>query len=50
MARCGKIGEELGLEWGGRWTSPQDKPHLQLKTGRTLVQARQCVRDGEPVA
>lgn len=26
----GKIGEELGLEWGGRWKS-KDYPHFQLK-------------------
>lgn len=25
-----KLGEEAGLEWGGRWTSFQDKPHFQL--------------------
>jgi hypothetical protein len=24
-----KIGEELGLEWGGRWTDFTDKPHFQ---------------------
>ena len=25
-----KIGKSLGLEWGGDWTSPIDKPHFQL--------------------
>jgi peptidoglycan LD-endopeptidase CwlK len=25
------IGEELGLEWGGRWTSIVDEPHFQLR-------------------
>ena len=49
MDRCGAIGEELGLEWGGRWKF-QDKPHLQLKTGLTLAQARQRVDAGKPVA
>ena len=49
MDRCGKIGEELGLEWGGRWKF-QDKPHLQLKTSLTLAQARQRVADGKPLA
>jgi peptidoglycan L-alanyl-D-glutamate endopeptidase CwlK len=24
-----KIGEELGLEWGGRWKNFTDKPHFQ---------------------
>lgn len=28
--RVGAIGKSLGLEWGGDWTSPVDKPHLQL--------------------
>lgn len=27
---AGQIGESLGLEWGGRWKSP-DFPHFQLK-------------------
>ncbi|MEI6296304.1 MAG: M15 family metallopeptidase [bacterium] len=29
--KCGAIGKSLGLEWGGDWSSFQDKPHLQLK-------------------
>lgn len=27
----GKIGEELGLEWAGRWVSFKEYPHFQLK-------------------
>ena len=27
----GKIGESLGLEWGGSWKSLKDMDHLQLK-------------------
>ena len=49
MTRCGKIGEELGLEWGGRWKF-QDKPHLQLKTGLSLAQARRRLRDNKTIA
>lgn len=26
----GRIGESVGLEWGGRWRKP-DKPHFELK-------------------
>ena len=26
----GQIGKTLGLEWGGDWTSPVDRPHFQL--------------------
>ncbi len=28
--RIGTIGVSLGLEWGGNWKSPVDKPHFQL--------------------
>lgn len=31
FAKCGKIGESLGLTWGGSWKSFQDKPHFELK-------------------
>lgn len=37
---AGKIGEELGLEWGGRWKSLPDRPHFQRPLGLTLAQAR----------
>ena len=28
--KVGKIGKSIGLEWGGDWKSPVDKPHFQL--------------------
>lgn len=28
--KVGKIGVELGLEWGGNWKSIKDMPHFQL--------------------
>lgn len=31
----GKTGEALGLEWGGRWRSPIDKPHFQYPRGHS---------------
>ena len=40
FTKVGKIGQSLGLEWGGAWTSPVDKPHFQLRnwgTGTTLL-------------
>ncbi len=46
MKKCGEIAESLGLEWGGRWTSFPDIPHIQIKTGYTLAQARQQVAAG----
>lgn len=30
----GRIGEGLGLEWGGRWANPHDPGHLQLPRAR----------------
>ncbi len=31
FGKVGALGKSLGLEWGGDWTSPVDKPHFQLK-------------------
>jgi len=39
-AQCGKIGEELGLEWGGRWDFV-DEPHFQLKLGLSIRELHQ---------
>ena len=47
MEECGRIAESLGLEWGGHWTNFQDIPHIQIKTGCTLADARQRVKDGK---
>lgn len=30
FSKVGALGVKLGLEWGGNWTSPVDKPHFQL--------------------
>ena len=30
FSKVGAIGVKIGLEWGGNWTSPVDKPHFQL--------------------
>lgn len=35
--RVGQIAESIGLEWGGRWKSPVDKPHFQLNAYGTCV-------------
>lgn len=31
--RAGEIGEKIGFEWGGRWKSFPDRPHLQWSQG-----------------
>lgn len=36
--QAGKIGEKLGLEWGGRWTGFLDMPHLQYMFGMDIKQ------------
>ena len=42
FSKVGKIGKALGLEWGGDWTSPVDKPHFQLKQwGSTPAKLKQ---------
>lgn len=30
FSKVGAIGRRIGLEWGGDWTKPKDKPHFQL--------------------
>lgn len=30
LKRVGKIGESIGLEWGGNWSSFKDSPHFQM--------------------
>ena len=47
--KAGSIGHAIGLEWGGAWSTFQDKPHFQLKTGLTLGQMRQRVADGQEI-
>lgn len=32
----GKLGEEIGLEWGGNFSSISDPPHFQYRYGLTL--------------
>lgn len=42
-AKLGPVGEAAGLEWGGRWTSPYDPAHYQLKVGKSVSQLRTLV-------
>jgi peptidoglycan L-alanyl-D-glutamate endopeptidase CwlK len=48
-ARAGEIAESQGLEWGGRWESLEDRPHIQLRTGLTLAQMRARVASGKAI-
>lgn len=35
LNQVGKLGEQIGLEWGGSWKSFKDSPHFQLNDGVT---------------
>lgn len=43
----GPVGESLGLKWGGRFKSIVDYPHYEYKTGLTLAQMRDRVKEGK---
>jgi peptidoglycan L-alanyl-D-glutamate endopeptidase CwlK len=49
-ARAGEIGEEIGLEWGGRWKRFVDRPHFQRRMALTLAEARAKWPSGVAVA
>ena len=34
--RVGEIGEKVGLEWAGRWTTCREYPHFQHPQAKTL--------------
>ena len=34
---CGEIGEQIGLEWAGRWKTFREFPHFQYTGGLTLA-------------
>ena len=40
----GKIGEALGLEWGGSWKF-YDAPHFQMNEGRSMAQLREAYEE-----
>ncbi len=35
--QVGKLGQSIGLEWGGNWSSMPDPPHFQNRFGLTLA-------------
>lgn len=46
-AAIGRIGESMGLEWGGNWTSFVDRPHFQMDFGLSTTQLRQRLESGD---
>ena len=47
--QAGKIGERLGLTWGGRWQNPVDPSHFQLDRGIDLATMRRRFEAGVDV-
>lgn len=45
--RFGELAEILGLNWGGRWTSPKDYPHVEMKA--ECGQSKLAKRHGQPL-
>ncbi len=46
--KVGEIGKSIGLEWGGDWVSPVDKPHFQLpQWGSTTKKLKQIYKTPE---
>ena len=38
--QLGKLGESIGLEWGGNFSSMPDLPHFQLREGLTISELK----------
>ncbi len=39
--QLGKLGESIGLEWGGNFSSMPDFPHFQLREGHTISELKE---------
>lgn len=40
----GKVGKEMGLEWGGDWARFPDRPHFQIPVGKSVSRLDALVR------
>jgi peptidoglycan L-alanyl-D-glutamate endopeptidase CwlK len=40
LAKLGKIGQSIGLEWGGGWSTFKDAPHFQYTFGLSIAQLK----------
>ncbi len=43
--QIGRLGESVGLEWGGRWNGFVDRPHFQDLGGKTIGQLYRQYRE-----
>ena len=46
-AQVGSLGDEVGLEWGGNFTSIYDAPHYQDRMGLTIAYMKANYKPGE---
>lgn len=44
--KLGKLGKEVGLEWGGDWKSMKDRPHFQLIPNNEISTVRKDFHEG----
>jgi peptidoglycan L-alanyl-D-glutamate endopeptidase CwlK len=42
--QVGKLGQSLGLEWGGNWSTMPDPPHFQNRFGLTLADLKSGIK------
>lgn len=51
LTKIAPLAGNHGLEWGGTWKKMYDPPHFQLKTGLSIHQTRQVVKEagGNPL-
>jgi len=42
----GRLGKELGLEWGGNWKTIVDRPHFQHVSSREIGEVRRLYQEG----
>lgn len=45
----GALGEDIGLEWGGRWKRMVDRPHFQITNGKSISQAKALHVQGKTI-
>ena len=43
----GRVGQSLGLEWGGAWKTITDEPHFEVKLGLTMAEKRERLASGK---
>ncbi|MCI5057381.1 MAG: M15 family metallopeptidase [Flavobacteriales bacterium] len=45
-SKIGKLGKSLGFSWGGDWTSFKDKPHFEMRFGRSITDLQALYTSG----